>query len=51
MSIIPGRGATSLQKLAFLKYYNVQKWQSKLSLGPNTAKNTPYFKNFLNKSC
>ncbi len=40
MSITPGRGAGSLQRLAFSKYYNVQKWQSKFTLGPNTAKNT-----------
>ncbi len=42
MSITPRSGATSLQRLAFLKYYNVQKWQSKLNLGLNAVKNTPY---------
>ncbi len=40
----PWRGATSLQRLAFLKYYNVQERQSKLTLGPNVAENTSDFK-------
>ncbi len=46
MSITHGRGAGSLQWLAFLKYDNVQKWQSKFTSGLNAAKNTPYFKTF-----
>ncbi len=46
MSVTPGRGAGRLQRLAFSKYYSVQKRQSKLTLGSNAAKNTHYFKNY-----
>ncbi len=35
----PGRRARSLQRLAFSKYNNVQKWQGKFTLGSNAAKN------------
>ncbi len=46
MSITPEREARSLQRLAFSKYYNVQKWRSKFTLGLNAAKNTHDFKNY-----
>ncbi len=33
-----------LQRLPYLKYYNVLKWESKFTFGLNTAKNTHYIK-------
>ncbi len=40
-----------LQKLSSLKYYNVQKRESRLTLGIDAVKNTHISKNASNKSC
>ncbi len=55
MSISPWSGARGLQRLIFLKYYNTLKWESRFTLGLNTAKNMHYIKkiskNASNESC
>ncbi len=38
MSIFLGNDARGLQRLPSLKYYNVQKWESRFSLGLDAAK-------------
>ncbi len=38
-------GAGGFQRLPFLKYYNVPKWENKFTLGLKTARNTNYIKN------
>ncbi len=50
MSISLRSGAMELQKLICLKYYNELKLESRFTLWLNTAKNTHYIKNALNKS-
>ncbi len=40
--IFPRSGARVLQRLLPLKYYNVQKWESRYILGLDAAKNTHY---------
>ncbi len=42
MSLSPASGARGLQKLPWLKYYNVLKWKSRFTLVLNGAKNTDY---------
>ncbi len=44
MSISPQSEARGLERLPFLKYYYVLKWESKFTLGLNTVKNTYYIK-------
>ncbi len=44
ISISPRSGARGLQKLSFLKYYNVLEWESGFTLGLNAAENTDYIK-------
>ncbi len=44
MSISPQNGARGLEILPRLKYYNALKWENRLTLGLNTAKNTSYMK-------
>ncbi len=44
ISISPGSGAWDLQRLPFLKYYNVLEWESRFTFGLNAAKNTDYIK-------
>ncbi len=51
MPISPRRGAAGPERLSFLKYYNVLKWESGLTWGLNAAKITDYIKNCSNKSC
>ncbi len=51
MSIFLRSGAKWLERLMWLKYYNVQKWQITFTLGLNAAKNTNYLKNTSRKSC
>ncbi len=40
-------GAKGIQRLPFLKYYNVLEWESRFVLGPNTAGNMDYIKKSL----
>ncbi len=40
----PGSEASGLQRLIFLKYCNVPKWESRFNLGLNTAENTDCIK-------
>ncbi len=42
MSISPKSGARGLQRLLYLKYYNIQKQESRFNLGFDTAKNKRY---------
>ncbi len=51
MSISPKSGARGLERLPYLKYYDVLKWENRLTLGINTAKSTDYMKKASNKSC
>ncbi len=45
MSIISTRsGARGDPKIDLFKYYNVLQWESRFTLGLNTAKNTDYMK-------
>ncbi len=44
MSISPQSGARELERLIWLKYDNVLKWQNTFNLGLNTAKNTHHSK-------
>ncbi len=44
MSISLGNEVRGLQRLPSLKYYNVQKWESRFSLGLNAAKSTDYMR-------
>ncbi len=44
VSIFPRSGATRLERLIWLKYYNVQKRQIIFTLGLNAAKNTDFMK-------
>ncbi len=39
MSISPQSGAMELQRLPSLKYFNVQKWEHRFTLGLDAAKN------------
>ncbi len=45
MSIIITKGAGSIQRLVFSKYYNAQKQKSIFTLWPNCAKNMHYLNN------
>ncbi len=51
MSISPRSGARLLERLMWLKYYNVQKRQIIFTLGLNAAKNTDFIKKVSRKSC
>ncbi len=42
MSVTHQSEARGLERLMWLKYYNVQKWQITFTLGLNAAKNTTY---------
>ncbi len=42
MSSFSQSGARGLERLIWLKYYYVQKWQITFALGPNAAKNIDY---------
>ncbi len=44
MSISPSSGARGLERLICLKYYTVQKWESRFTFRLNAAKNTHYIK-------
>ncbi len=44
MSISLGNGAMGLQRLPPLKYFNVQKWESRISLWLDAAKNRHYMR-------
>ncbi len=44
MSISHRSEAIGLQKLSYFKYYNIQKWDSKFTLGLSAVKNTDYIK-------
>ncbi len=44
MSIFACSGTMRAERLPCLKYYNVLKWENRLTLGLNTAKNTNYMK-------
>ncbi len=44
MSTSPQNGAWGLERLPYLKYYNVLKWENRLTLMLNAAKNTDYMK-------
>ncbi len=44
MDIFPQGGARGLERLAYLKYYNVWKHENRLTLGLNAAENTDYMK-------
>ncbi len=46
MSISPRSRARRLQRLLPLKYYNVQKWESRLNLRIDAAENTHYTQKF-----
>ncbi len=50
MSVSPRNGARQLERLIWLKYYNVQK-QIIFTLEPNAAKNTDFMKKTLSKRC
>ncbi len=51
MSISPQGGARRLERLTWLKYYNVQKRQIIFTLGLNAVKNTDFMKKSSSKSC
>ncbi len=51
MSIFPQSGTTRLERLIWLKYYNVQQRQIIFTLGSNAAKNTEFIKKASSKSC
>ncbi len=42
MSISPGSEASELQRLTCLRYYNVQQWENKFTLGLDAAKINNY---------
>ncbi len=44
LSIFPGSAARELQRLIYLKYCYVLKWESRFTIGLNAAKNTDYIK-------
>ncbi len=50
MSIFPQSRARWLKRLPCLKYYNVWKWENRLTLVLNAAKNTVICKKVSNKS-
>ncbi len=41
---LPPEWSKGLERLIWLKYYNVHKWQMTFILGWNTTKNTDYMK-------
>ncbi len=47
MSISPTSGARQLQRLPRLKHYTMLKWDSRFTLGLNTAKKKNYMKKML----
>ncbi len=47
ISIFPRTAAIGLQRLSFLKNFNVLEWEKRFCLGPNAAKNTCYIKKCL----
>ncbi len=51
ISICPRKGTIGLQKLSFLKHYNVQKSERRFVLGLNADKNTNNLKKGSNKNC
>ncbi len=44
MPISPQSGCRQLERLPCSKYYNVQIWENRLTLGLNAAKNSDYMK-------
>ncbi len=47
ISIFPRTGVRGLQRLPFLKIFNVLEWERRFSLEPNAAKNTCHIKKCL----
>ncbi len=41
---LPQSGAGGLERYPFLKYYNVEKWKSRFTLGLDATKNTHHIK-------
>ncbi len=46
MSFTPRSRGRGVQRLPFLKCYDVLEWESRFTLGLNNEKNTDYIKNY-----
>ncbi len=44
ISVYPWNGGRGLQRLPLLTYYNILKWESRLTFGLNAAKHSDYIK-------
>ncbi len=51
MSIYPHSEARGLERYASLKYYNVEKWKSRFTLGLDAAENTHRMKKKGSNKC